>query len=676
MKKIKPFSSLSFNIISFIIVLLIFFSLVLSTIGFISFTNAFKREYSETSYHMASTASILVNADHLDDYLENGENDEYTQSQGYLDIYCSKMNISLIYVIKVDQSDYGSFVSIFNSVNNTVDNTSYSPWPLGYQRKATNDEYIQKYKKLYEGNTQYETIYRTTNLNGTNPHLTVLVPLRDYAGDVVAIMCIQRPISELISARRPYLVNVIISVVAISITTAFITVFYLRKQFVNPMKFVSNEAKRFAKENSKGEKLHNISKITEIHELAVSVDKMEEDMLSYIDRLTNITKEKERIGAELHIATMIQENSIPNKFPAFPSRTDFNIYASMTPAKEVGGDFYNFFLIDDDHLAIVIADVSGKGIPAALFMMVTNILISDRTKMGGTPSEILSFVNQEIYDHNEAEMFVTVWLGIVCLSTGKLIASNAGHDDPFIYHNHEKFESEKRKHGLVLGGMDGMKYTDYEIDLKPGDKLFVYTDGITEATNKDKELYGKERLVETLNQCKDLPPEEILGFVHNSVNEFVGDEPQFDDMTMLCFEMKEKDDKTVLKIEAQNENLHKVTDFIDSFLEKNECLPKAQTQIDLSIEEIFVNISNYAYKESIGICEIELELKGNNIHITFKDHGTPFNPLAKPDPDNTLSADERQIGGLGVFLVKKNMDDVIYNYIDNMNVLTLIKKIK
>ena len=676
MKRIrKLFTSLSFNIISFILLLLIVFSAIVSAIGLISFTNAFKREYSTTSYHMASTATALINPDKLNYYLENGEDAEYTTSKEYLDRYCDKMNVSLVYIIVVDRSDYGRFVSVFNSVNNEVDNTNYTSWELGYKRDTTNDEYREKYKALYEGNSEYETIYRTKNLKGQNPHLTVMVPVKDSSGEVVGILCLQRPISEIISARRPYLINIVISVIVVSMLTGFMTVTYLRSQFVKPMHKVAKEAERFARENSRGVKLEDISRIQDISNLGKSIDKMEEDMLNYIDNLANVTKEKERIGTELTIATAIQENSIPNRFQAFPNRKDFDIYASMTPAKEVGGDFYNFFLVDDDHLALVIADVSGKGIPAALFMMVTNILISDRTKMGGTPGEILTFVNEGICEHNEVGMFVTIWLGIIELSTGKITASNAGHDYPFIYHKGESFAIDKRKHGVAIGAFSGVKYEDYEIKLNPGDKIFLYTDGVTEATNSDKVLFGFKRTVDALNEFKECSPKEILGGMHKRVDEFVGEAPQFDDLTMVSFELKEKKGKELV-LDAKNENLYQVMDFVDSFLEENDCGPKAQTQIDLSIEEIFVNIASYAYPDGEGSCKIKLLMDDCNVHIVFIDSGIKYNPLEKADPDNTLSASERQIGGLGIFLVKKNMDDVLYEYKDNQNILTLVKKIK
>ena len=223
--------------------------------------------------------------------------------------------------------------------------------------------------------------------------------------------------------------------------------------------------------------------------------------------------------------------------------------------------------------------------------------------------------------------------------------------------------------------MEGMKYKDYEINLNPGDKLFLYTDGVTEATNSNNELYGMDRMVEALNECKDSSPNEILAHVHNKVNEFVGDAPQFDDLTMVCFELKENKEEKTLNIEATKDNLYKVMEFVDEFLEEKNCLPKAQTQIDLSVEEVFVNIANYAYRDSKGDCEIIQSYSNGEFTITFKDSGMPFDPLAKADPDNSLSADERQIGGLGVFLVKKNMDEVTYKFEENKNILTLKKRI-
>ena len=232
---------------------------------------------------------------------------------------------------------------------------------------------------------------------------------------------------------------------------------------------------------------------------------------------------------------------LPNIFPPFPDRTEFDIYASMDPAKEVGGDFYDFFLVDDDHLCLVMADVSGKGVPAALFMMASKIILANYAKMGKTPSEILTAANSTICSSNREHMFVTVWLGILELSTGKLTAANAGHEYPVLMQPDGRFDIYKDKHGFVIGGMAGLKYKEYSVEMKPGSKLFLYTDGVPEATDSENQLFGTERMVAALNEKSDGSPREILKTVRNSVDAFVKDAEQFDDLTMLCLEFKEKD---------------------------------------------------------------------------------------------------------------------------------------
>lgn len=531
-------SSMAFNIIGAIVLILTVFAAVAGSIGFVSFTEAFKKEYSVTTYHIADTATTLVNGDHIDEYLEGGFTEEYLQTRRYLYGYCKRMAVSIVYVIKVDQSDYNHFTSVFNLINNDVDDTNYTPWELGYRRATTNDEYKQKYKALYNKESEYETIYRIRTTDGQNSHVTTLVPVKDADGIVSGILCIQRPVNEIYHARRPYLITIAVSTVILVLIASIFAVMILRKQFIRPIRKVSAEASRFAKENTKGEELGKISDFTELANLAKSIDTMETDMVSYIENLTKFTSEREKIAAELSLAHNIQMSSIPNTFPAFPDRKDFDIYGSMDPAKDVGGDFYNFFLIDDDHLGLVIGDVSGKGIPAALFMMVTNNLIRDRAHVGGLPSEILKSVNSILCERNQVDMFVTVWLGILELSTGKLIAANAGHEYPAIGHAGGAFEIFKDKHGFVLGGMDGLSFKDYELTLSPGDKLFVYTDGVPEATSSADGMFGMERMLEALNADPAASPENVLKNVRSAVDAFVKDDEQFDDLTMLCVEYK------------------------------------------------------------------------------------------------------------------------------------------
>ena len=531
-------SSMAFNIIGAIVLILNVFAAIVAVIGYVSFTESFKNEYTVTTYHMADTATTLVNGDHFDEYLAGQEMDEYQQTKRYLKGYSRRMGVSIIYVICVDQSDYGRFVSIFNLPNNEVDSTEYTPWELGYERATSTDEYRQKYEALYNKEVSYETVYRLHPTDGQHPHITTMVPVKDSSGNVSGILCIQRPVSEIRHARLPYLIVIAISTVVLVVIASVFAVMILRKQFIKPILKVSAEASRFAKENTKGENLGKISEFAELADLAKSIDTMETDMVSYIENITKFTSEREKIAAELSLAHDIQMNSIPNNFPAFPDRKDFDIYGSMDPAKDVGGDFYNFFFIDDDHLGLVIGDVSGKGIPAALFMMVTNILIRDRSHIGGRPSEILKSVNSLLSERNQADMFVTVWLGILELSTGKLIAANAGHEYPAIGHAGGSFEIFKDKHGFVLGGMDGLSFKDYELTLSPGDKLFVYTDGVPEATSSVDGMFGMDRMVDALNKDPGASPENVLKNVRSAVDAFVKDDEQFDDLTMLCVEYK------------------------------------------------------------------------------------------------------------------------------------------
>ena len=245
------------------------------------------------------------------------------------------------------------------------------------------------------------------------------------------------------------------------------------------------------------------------------------------------TEKTERLATELNLASSIQSNMLPNIFPVFPERKEFTLHASMTPAKEVGGDFYDFFFVDDDHIALVMADVSGKGIPAALFMMVSRTLIKNRALMGGDPSEILYDVNKQLCESNAAGLFVTVWLGILEISTGRGIAANAGHEHPALYRNGDEFHLVVYKHSPAVAVMDGMKFKEHEFVLHPGDTLFVYTDGVAEATSTSNELFGNERMLDALNRDPDALPKQLLANVKAGVDEFVQGAEQFDDLTML-----------------------------------------------------------------------------------------------------------------------------------------------
>ncbi len=310
------------------------------------------------------------------------------------------------------------------------------------------------------------------------------------------------------------------------------------KRIVKPLNTITKRISEISEDNLQFRMEDEYRTGDEVEVLARSFADLSSKSMDYIDQITRVTAEKERIGTELHVARQIQAGMLPSIFPPYPERSEFDLYAVMDPAKEVGGDFYDFFLIDYDHLAMVMADVSGKGIPAALFMMVSKTILKNNAMLGKSPAEILVSANETICSNNKMQMFVTVWMGILEISTGKITAANAGHEYPAIRRAGAGFELLKDKHGFVVGGMEGIRYKEYEIQLNPGDKLFLYTDGVPEATNADQKLFGTERMIAALDTGADGSARDVLVNVRKSVDEFVQDAEQFDDLTMLCLDYK------------------------------------------------------------------------------------------------------------------------------------------
>ena len=323
-------------------------------------------------------------------------------------------------------------------------------------------------------------------------------------------------------------------VLLLSATTAII----LSKRIVKPLEAITTRVRALGGDDLQFRMEDTYRTGDEIEVLAESFAMLSGKTVEYIAKVKQITAEKERIGAELSLATRIQADMLPTIYPAFPERPEFDIYASMSPAKEVGGDFYDFLLVDDDHLCVFIADVSGKGVPAALFMMASMIILANNAQMGKSPAQILNDANAAICANNREEMFVTVWLGVLEISTGKLTAANAGHEYPVIKQPNGDYELLKDKHGFVIGAMDSARYKEYEIQLEPGSKLFLYTDGVPEATDRDKTLFGTERMLAALNAAQDAAPKETLENMRRAVDVFVQDAEQFDDLSMVGLEYK------------------------------------------------------------------------------------------------------------------------------------------
>ena len=405
---------------------------------------------------------------------------------------------------------------------------------------------------------------------------------------------------------------------------------------------------------------------------------LSDDINSTVSTLKRyIAEAAARIDKELEYAKQIQLSALPTNFP---EGEEYNVYAQMIAAKEVGGDFYDFYKLNDTTVAFLAADVSGKGIPAAMFMMTAKTIIKDLAESGMAVNDIFTKANEKLCENNESGMFVTAWMGILDISTGKLQFANAGHNPPLLKRANGDFEYLKTRAGFVLAGMEGVRYRVNELTLSPGDRIFLYTDGVPEATNTENKLYGEDRLLAFMNQNKSMEATELLPTLKANIDEFVGEAPQFDDITMLMFDYKPQQGGVHMMnktFPAKIEALSDVLGFVDQTLESFECPMKVQTAVCVAIEEIFVNVAHYAYGDGEGDMTLGIGFDEESRTITFRmsDKGTPFDPLKKPDPDITLSAEEREIGGLGIFITKKTMNSVTYAYENGENVLTMTKQI-
>ena len=485
------------------------------------------RDYSNAVFSYAKTASELIDGDRIALYEKSGVTDEYfDQIQNYFTSSVKETNLLYYYVFVPYEND---LMYIWDS------GATQDEPPLGFCEEYMKDGGKEAVEAIYRSDPPEKM--KITRDETYGYIASAFYPVFNSSGEPVAVVGVDMSMPNIIRKITESVAILIFSVLVITGLSAAAMFINLRRNLVVPLGQLNSAAKETV-ENIDSEKELELDIHTgdELETLASSFDRMYRELRDYIKENAAITAKQERIETELSLATKIQADMLPNVFPAFPDRNDFDIYASMTPAKEVGGDFYDFFLVDDDHLALVMADVSGKGVPAALFMMMTMIMIRNQALTGKCPKDVLTSVNDQICRNNREQLFVTVWLGILELSTGKLIASNAGHEKPIIKHAEGDYELIIDKHALVVGAMSGIRYRDYELQLYPGSKLFLYTDGLMEAADESEGIFGSERALETLNRAKDASPRELLEYVKSEVKRFEGGAPRFDDLTLLCLE--------------------------------------------------------------------------------------------------------------------------------------------
>ena len=502
--------------------------LVNSYNGYREFQKELEIIYGNVTEQFALTAATYVDGDKINHWLTDGADQEWQETTDRLNDITEAAEIVYVAVIKVSP-DYKTRTYVFDTVNRKELNSKI--YELGFSQSLENKtpDYIDNLRDILElGKSSSLFSYKKGG-----GHVTSSVPLFNSMGKPCAIVSVYKPMHEIKAYKSRFLKSIITWALVVTVVFVALYALFLYMGIIRPVLFVTYETSHFAEHH--GEFTGLLQKVrghNEIGTLAKSVEKMSNDIQRYIDDLTQATAEKERLGAELNVAKQIQAEMLPRVFPPYENHKEVELFASMEPAKEVGGDFYDFYMIDDDHFAVVVGDVSGKGVPAALFMVITKTLLKDTAAHELDPAKIFEHVNQILCEGNESGLFVTCWLGILTLSTGELKFANAGHNAPLILQGGEiKYLSTKPN--LMLAGMDGVPYQTHCEKLAKGDRLFIYTDGVTEATNDMNELYGENRLITVMKYAVDKSPRDVIDLVRNDIDEFVNGAPQFDDITML-----------------------------------------------------------------------------------------------------------------------------------------------
>ena len=662
MKQKRPFTkSLIRPIFNAVIGLIMLLSAAIGTVGYFEFAGALKQQYMEIANGIAEYAALSMDPETLEQYLETKTADEaYNSTREQLQHTADAEDCSVIYVAKV-HTDTKEREYIYNVVSKA---SGFSPYEIGF-RDTVNDEFLKVYDSILKGETQLHNF-----MYSRKGYTTSVYPVEDADSGVVAIVGVVKNMDLLTSAKNSYICQIILIEALIAILSGVVWVVYMRRRIVVPVQQLSEAALNMVEHLEDGNSPELVVKHDdELRELADSFATMYREVGAYIAKLETVTAEKERIGAELDVAAKIQSSMLPCVFPAFPDRNEFDIYATMDPAKEVGGDFYDFFMVDADHLAFVVADVSGKGVPAALFMVIGKTLIKDHTGLHDDLGEVFTEVNNILCASNSEEMFITAFEGVLNLKTGELRYVNAGHEIPFLCRKGGVFEPFKVRAGFVLAGMQGIRYRAGSIQLEPGDKVFQYSDGIPEAINSEKAPYGMKRLESVLAKNSEKAPSELLPLVKADVDAFVGDADQFDDITMLCIEFKGNGRKAEISLTPDAESVKTVAEFLDTTLEAWEIPMKVVSKLQIVADEIYSNIVRYSQAKNAKVTAVQ---NGTVLSLRFEDDGKPYDPTTAAEPDITASAEEREIGGLGIFIVRNMMDSMDYRYKDGHNVLTLL----
>ncbi len=566
----KPRRSLSRKTFVATLMLTAFIGVIILIAGFSLYYNGALREYRNRTFNNAKAVAMVLDKkearDKADQILEIYDSvPEEERGDGSGQSYRSKFGhvidshfLSLQADMRRARSQIGLrnafIVAIDEEYNRMIYLVDSDADPSSICLPGTWDEYTDEEIDVLVYGQEFGPLARLINYEDESQATITNLPDYGYrctggttlykTSRYTVMLCLDEKLDYLVQISKFFLAQYFLLLLTVILIASLIGARLMRRITVKPLLKMADAARSYA-----DDKLHGLTRTNrfkeldlktgdEIEELSRTMADMEDSLTEYEENMTAVAAERERIRTELDLARRIQLNMLPSDFPAFPEKSEFDIFASMVPAKEVGGDFYDFMLIDDDHLAFLIGDVSGKGVPAALFMTAVKIILDHNLLSGLPPGKVLEQANDMVCLKNTEEMFVTVWLGILELSTGRLTAANAGHEKPVLISPDGLAELAQDRHGFVIGGMPGMKYTEYELKLEPGSRIFIYSDGIPEATRQESEQFGTDRMLTALSGTAGKTPAEVLGRVTSSVDAFVGDDEQFDDMTMLCLEYK------------------------------------------------------------------------------------------------------------------------------------------
>ncbi len=529
----------------FILSLTIMGVILTVTISFFSYQNT--KTYLEDMYADrviigARSIADMLDVDDVEEIIAEGgdESEAYERVVSLLETQKEDGEITYLSLVTMDEDSVTFYIDIcLPEMGDDPNNQMPYGVDVLYTDAASDEADLENYEigwEYYKNGENLTEPLITDNDYGYNYSGSALI--YDEDGNVVALVQYILDMREVRAYLNSCLRTMLLIALAVVSLAIICYIYFVRRTVAAPIGKLADFTNEITESGRFENQRIQIRTGDEIEELGNSFNFMLQELEHYIDDLSKATAEKERIGAELDIAAHIQASMLPCIFPAFPEREEFEVYATMNPAKEVGGDFYDFFMVDETHVAIVMADVSGKGVPAALFMVIGKTLIKDHTLPGRNLGDVFTRVNNLLCESNSEGLFITAFEGVLDLVTGEFTYVNAGHEIPFICHAGGAYEPYKIRPGFVLAGMEGMHYRMGSITLGEGDKIFQYTDGVTEATSADEELYGMERLGAVLNRCRDKSPEELLPEVKKDIDRFVGDAPQFDDITMLCLEVK------------------------------------------------------------------------------------------------------------------------------------------